>query len=128
MKNVTSAVHSFLMTKLPAPSASDWIVQLMMFSRRFFASSSLRPVLSRSQFDVFPSLLVLSAPLGHGCIPIPVELDDECKGGIEPDIVLAMRDQGLGELPALRRPLQTMKNILNFGDGLGRVWLVECSD
>lgn len=59
---------------------------------------------------------------------IPVELDDEREGSIESDVVFAMPDQALGKLPSLGRSLQAMQHLLDLGDGLGRVWLVESPD
>ncbi len=61
-------------------------------------------------------------------IPIPVELDDERQSGIEADVVFAVGNQALGQLPSLGRPLEAMKHLLDLGDGFGRVLLVECAD
>lgn len=36
-----------------------------------------------------------SGTMGHERVPVSVELDDECQGGIEPDVILAMGDQAL---------------------------------
>jgi hypothetical protein len=68
------------------------------------------------------------ALMARTSIPIPVEFDDEGQRGIEADVVLAVGDQTLGQLPPFGRPLQAMQHLLDPGDGLGGVWLVEGAD
>lgn len=86
---------------------------------------SLRIVFAQTRTVTRSAFYRRSLSVVHAFVPIPVELDDKRQGSIEPDIVLAVGDQALGQLPSFRGPLQTVKHLLDLGDGLGRIWLIE---
>lgn len=99
MKNVTRAMHNFLITKGATPWAHDAIVQLRIFWSNSFASSSVRLALEGSQ-SVCQRLIGKRSEMAR--VPVFVEFDNDCQGRIEFDVVIWVSNQTLGKLPALR--------------------------
>jgi hypothetical protein len=54
------------------------------------------PCIILAQTRTRPKSVDASFSPGHVRVPVSVELDDECKSSIEPDVVLTVGDQALG--------------------------------